>query len=110
MAPATASSAAGATAAYQPALIQSLGGAAAGGNRVPPKAAIITTEFGPLAICASSRDLSAPDVSSLSILQLQLGGGLSPDTCTDREIRLFGDNDSLHNCVDAHARAHLPAD
>ena len=104
MAPANASAAA--TAAYQPALIQSLGSAATeGGNRVPPKAAIITTEFGPLAICASSRDASAPDVSSLSILQL--GGGLSADnsTCTDeeddqtaangeedREIRLFGND------------------
>ena len=104
MAPANASAAA--TAAYQPALIQSLGSAATeGGNRVPPKAAIITTEFGPLAICASSRDASAPDVSSLSILQL--GGGLSADTSTctdeeddqtaangeeDREIRLFGND------------------
>lgn len=90
---------------YQPALIQSVGSAAvAGGKRVPPKAAIITTEFGP--ICATSRaDASEPDVSTLSILQL---GGLSADTVTvtdggndhtpanseeDREIRLFG-NDS----------------
>ena len=69
---------------------------------MPPKAAIVTTEFGPLALCASSRDASAPDVSTLSILQL-MGDGLSADTCTgggddqtaakgeeDREIRLFG--------------------
>ena len=90
------------TAAYQPALIQSLGSSATGGKRVPPKAAIVTTEFGPLALCASSRDASAPDVSTLSILQL-MGDGLSADTCTgggddqtaakgeeDREIRLFG--------------------